>query len=545
MRRSHLFLAGLLRSAGAASVAAQDMMHGARNMMRFAYDGIMFLAPEHSAAFSPSALKDHTQPTIFLDGSGFIGRATDTFERTDATVGALGGIAEVVVDDLFPTIDATVVVPVNEGISIGGIASITHSSTRSVTTLTDYNAASEDEVTTQYSPLSTDYKAGALFLLRALGLDIGATAAIDGSTSPANEKFDWTVDGILNETYATLGSTQNEITRTGFDAQAGARRHSSPLSLDGSVLAWQGTTDTVAYDSDASGQADAIRTNTAEMQAGSYPNWAELDQVSDFITRLYAYALFDLSEMTTLIGAASYDLVNTSRDLTYSWMDSTSDQSQSDHTLDSSLTAGRVNVGLALALALALPNDTHLRVGGGVEVDQQRRTNNDLDVNGDPAYVSGNTGRLAEFNSSGFPINNNGISGIGGSMTSAATTTFHLQAACVWYPGSEIALFGRASASFGNTDTTYDACDTFDDTVYSETTGTGSNAWDATAVFGAAFTPFELVTIGIETGTSLFGGGSSVDDNLPTGTNVTASTDLWDQNDWSFFGSANVQIRVN
>ena len=109
-------------------------------------------------------------------------------------LGAVGGTLEIEGSTIAPQVDATLVVPINEGISVGGVGMVDHSSNRSVTSLTDYNADPEIEVTTEYSTLQTDYKAGALFLIEAFGLDIGGTAAFEGSTSPVREKFDWTED---------------------------------------------------------------------------------------------------------------------------------------------------------------------------------------------------------------------------------------------------------------------------------------------------------------------------------------------------------------
>jgi hypothetical protein len=297
----------------------------------------------------------------------------------------------------------------------------------------------------------------------------------------------------------------------------------------------------LSYDSDANSSLDAIRTFAANEQAvGTYPDYAELYEVYDLVTRLYLYALFNLSEKTTLIGSASYDLVNTMRDLGYAWL-MPGDLNQSEHTLNSSLSAGRVNVGIALAL----PKDTHLRVGGGVEVNAQRRTNNDLDIAGVANYSALNTGQLQEFNSSGV-VDNGDIVGLGNSMTSQTTTTLHLQTTCMWYPSPMVSLFGRGEFSLGSTNTIYQAFDTFDDETYTEQQDSGLTNWDATAVFGVAVTPFEQVTIALDTSTSFGGQGSSSGDNLPTGgPNVSASSDLVSSDGWSFNASANVQVRLN
>lgn len=57
-----------------------------------------------------------------------------------------------------------------------------------------------------------------LFLIRALCLDISATADIEGLTSSAREKFDWTVDSTSTDTFVI----EEEITSGGFDAQVGS-----------------------------------------------------------------------------------------------------------------------------------------------------------------------------------------------------------------------------------------------------------------------------------------------------------------------------------
>ncbi len=240
-----------------------------------------------------------------------------------------------------------------------------------------------------------------------------------------------------------------------------------------------------------------IRNNTEEMQAidpVNYANWTEMDRITDFVTRLYLYALFNLSEQTTLIGAASYDLVNTSTDLFYAWGDPAAHQSQTEHTLDSSLTAGRLNVGVRLAVH----DNAYLRVGGGIEVNQQRRSNNDLYLAGAPVYAA-----------------------------------------------PDVALFGRANLSLGSTTTVYEAFDVFDDSVYREEQGGSISAWDGSAVFGVSLTPFEQVTLGIDTGTSFNGSGSGSSDSLPTGATIYALSDLLDSSNWSFSGSANMPVRLN
>ena len=232
------------------TLAAQDMAHDGE-ISCFGYEGdFMFLAPEHSADFNPPTLRDLRRPTLFLGGSGTIGGSTTTFEHAPDYIGAgaVGGILNTEGSTFAPQVDATLVWPVNEGIGVGGVAMVDHNSNRSVTTRSDFTVDPENEVTTEYSTLQTDYKAGALFLIEAFGLDIGATAALEGSTSPAREKFDWTEDNT--NTYVT----ENEITSTGFDVQVGAQRRGDPLSLGGSVLLWQGSTDTTlwwSYDSDA------------------------------------------------------------------------------------------------------------------------------------------------------------------------------------------------------------------------------------------------------------------------------------------------------
>ncbi len=287
-----------------------------------------------------------------------------------------------------------------------------------------------------------------------------------------------------------------------------------------------------------------IRNNTEEMQAidpVNYANWTEMDRITDFVTRLYLYALFNLSEQTTLIGAASYDLVNTSTDLFYAWGDPAAHQSQTEHTLDSSLTAGRLNVGVRLAVH----DNAYLRVGGGIEVNQQRRSNNDLDLAGAPVYAAANTGSLVEFNSFGSGVDNGQIEGLGGSMTSSTATTFHLLASCLWYAAPDVALFGRANLSLGSTTTVYEAFDVFDDSVYREEQGGSISAWDGSAVFGVSLTPFEQVTLGIDTGTSFNGSGSGSSDSLPTGATIYALSDLLDSSNWSFSGSANMPVRLN
>lgn len=129
--------------------------------------------------------------------------------------------------------------------------------------------------------------------------------------------------------------------------------------------------------------------NTAGIQMLSYPDWEELVQVTDFFTSLYLYALFKVSERTT--------------------------QARSKHTLDSSISAGRVNVGIRLAVG----DNTCLRVGGGVEIDEQRRTNNDLDIDGAPNCATANSGQLVEFDSSDSGVDNGDIAGLAGSMTSS------------------------------------------------------------------------------------------------------------------------------
>lgn len=71
------------------------------------------------------------------------------------------------------------------------------------------------------------------------------------------------------------------------------------------------------------------------------------------------------------------------------------------------------------------------------------------------------------------------------------------------------------------------------------------NTWDGSAVFGVSLTPFERVTLGIDTGTSFTGQGSRSADSLLTGSNVVSLCDLIDSGKRSFSGSANKQVRLN
>jgi hypothetical protein len=205
-------------------------------MFRFGMDGnFICLAPELSGTFSPGSYLDLQRPTIMLDTSG------NVTTRTVAPAGAPtpGGTQVVTDDSSFPVVDAHVVVPINEGITVGGMGMLSHNSFRRITTNTDYAVAAEDSTTTEYFTLDTVYKASALFAIRAFGLDIGGTIGIGGSNSPASEKFDWTVDNIANDTFVTdLG--EDEVSSTDFDAHVGASRRGDPLSLGGSVLFWQG-----------------------------------------------------------------------------------------------------------------------------------------------------------------------------------------------------------------------------------------------------------------------------------------------------------------
>ena len=53
------------------------------------------------------------------------------------------------------SVDGTVVWMVNEGISIGGVGMMDHTSDGTITIVRDYNANPKNEVTTEYSALQT------------------------------------------------------------------------------------------------------------------------------------------------------------------------------------------------------------------------------------------------------------------------------------------------------------------------------------------------------------------------------------------------------